>query len=124
MWKYSLSSEKFRFQSMEGNNESIDFTGDEGEREGNKNACIYAWNLSEFERVLDPSALDRQNDSRGGLRNSGLGQAGKRHGRKSLINLQTKANAVRRGGWGLYDTQSFSKKFLNCERKGKGGKSR
>lgn len=36
---------------MEGNNESIDFTGDEGEREGNKNACIYAWNLSEFERV-------------------------------------------------------------------------
>lgn len=51
MWKYSLSSEKFRFQSMEGNNESIDFTGDEGEREGNKNACIYAWNLSEFERV-------------------------------------------------------------------------
>ena len=38
---------------MEGNNESIDFTGDEEEREreGNKNACIYAWNLSEFERV-------------------------------------------------------------------------
>lgn len=41
MWKYSLSSEKFRFQSMEGNNESIDFTGDEGERVTKMHASMH-----------------------------------------------------------------------------------
>lgn len=48
MWKYSLSSGKISI-SVNGKKQRALISL--ASREGNKNACIYAWNLSEFERV-------------------------------------------------------------------------